>query len=74
MQQTCLGFRQSFTSVLAFNKSSITKKKRDLQSQSGILANYNHTLWKDQLPSVRFAMSTARSQSTDDVQRDFRSE
>ncbi|XP_072398051.1 uncharacterized protein [Diabrotica undecimpunctata] len=66
----------------------VERKNRDLKPQLAILTGADHTSWKEQIPVVRFAMNSVKSQSTgysaafltfgrelrtpDDLQRDFR--
>lgn len=84
----CLGFKQALTPAYHPEANPVERRNRDLKTQLAILVQRNHTSWKQNLPSIRFAMNTARSDATgytaaylmfgrelrtpDDVQRDLR--
>ncbi|GFX53387.1 pro-Pol polyprotein [Trichonephila clavipes] len=41
------------------------KKNRDLKPRSAMMVDNNHTLWIEKLPAIRFALNTAKCESTD---------
>lgn len=66
MQQIAftLNIKHSFTPVYHPETNPVERKNRDLKTQLAILIQDNHRNWPEQLPSIRFAMNTARSCST----------
>lgn len=84
----CMGFKQALTPSYHPEANPVERRNRDLKTQLSILVQRDHTRWKLNLPSTRFAMNTARSDATgytaafltfgpdlrtpDDVQRDLR--
>ena len=54
----------NLTPVYHPEANPVERKNRDLKAQLSILVGQNHTTWAEQLPSIRFAMNTARCQST----------
>lgn len=90
MQQVAhvLGFKQCLTPVYHPESNPVERKNRDMKSQLAILTSTDHTVWDEKIPSIRFAMNTAKCESTgyspayltfgrelrspDDVHRDLR--
>lgn len=66
MQQVshCLGIPQSFTPVYHLEANPVERKNRDLKTQLGIYVQNNHTSWNDRLPAIRFAMNSAKCETT----------
>lgn len=91
MQQLCflLGIIQDPTPVYCPQANPVERKNRDLKPKLAILVGDNHTSWSEKLPSIRFALNTARCDTTgqtaaflqfgreprtlDDIQHDIRS-
>lgn len=90
MQQVAftLDIKHSFTPVYHPETNPVERKNRDIKIQLAILVGDKHGDWPQQLPSIRFAMNTAKSLSTkftpafltfgrelrtlDDISHDFR--
>ncbi|CAG9568732.1 unnamed protein product [Danaus chrysippus] len=66
MQQLtfCLRIRHGFTPVYHPETNPVERRNRDLKTQLAILVKDDHTSWSDKLPSIRYAMNTAKSCST----------
>ncbi|KAI8436675.1 hypothetical protein MSG28_010163 [Choristoneura fumiferana] len=66
MQQLtyCLGIKHGFTPVYHPETNPCERKNRDMKTQLAILVGDNHLTWAEKLPSIRFAMNTAKSCST----------
>ena len=66
MQQVtyCLGIQQSFTPVYHPEANPVERKNRDLKAQLAILVKDHHETWHENLAAIRFAMNTAKCQST----------
>jgi hypothetical protein len=61
----CLGISQAFTPVYHPEANPVERRNRDLKIQLAIqIRDKSHSDWPRQLSSIRFAMNTARSQST----------
>ena len=60
----CLDITQTYTPVYHPQANPVERKNRDLKTQLAILVQDNHTLWEPQLPAIRFALNTAKCQST----------
>lgn len=60
----CLGMSQHFTPVYHPAANPVERRNRDLKTQLAILVGPHHSAWPSQLPAIRFAMNTARCQST----------
>lgn len=60
----CLGIVQSFTPVYHPEANPVERKNRDLKVQLSIYVGQDHTTWDVNLPSIRFAMNTAKCAST----------
>lgn len=85
----CLGIEQQFTPVYHPEANLVERKNRDLKYQLAIIVQEHHDNWHHCLPAIRFAMNSAKCQSTgysasyltfgremrtlDDVQHDVRS-
>jgi hypothetical protein len=90
MQQVCylLDIDQVLTPVYHPRANPVERKNRDLKPRLAILVKGNHTIWSEKLPTIRFALNTARCdttgetaaflmfgrelRTTDDVTRDLR--
>lgn len=90
MQQVtyCMGIQQMFTPVYHPEANPVERKNRDLKAQLSIFVQNQHNIWDIGLPAIRFAINTAKCQSTgysaayltfgrelrtfDDVQHDIR--
>ena len=66
MQQVtyCLGIQQQFTPVYHPEANPVERKNRDLKSQLAIIVQNHHNSWDICLPAIRFAMNSAKCQST----------
>ena len=66
MQQVtyCLGIQQSFTPVYHPEANPVERKNRDLKAQLAILVKHHQETWHENLAAIRFAMNTAKCQST----------
>lgn len=60
----CLGIQQTFTPVYHPEANPVERKNRDLKTQLSICVGKDHTQWNLMLPSIRFAMNTAKCDST----------
>lgn len=60
----CLGIKQTFILLYHPQANMVERKNRDLETQLSILVGSNHNTWPEQLPAIRFAMNTARCDST----------
>jgi transposase InsO family protein len=61
----CLGISQAFTPVYHPEANPVERRNRDLKTRLAIqIRDKPHSDWPRQLSSIRFAMNTARSQST----------
>lgn len=60
----CLGFKQSLTPLYHPEANPVERKNRDLKVQLAIFTKDNHPSWKDKLPSIRYAMNSARNEAT----------
>jgi hypothetical protein len=61
----CLGISQAFTPVYHPEANPVERRNRNLKTQLVIqIRDKPHSDWPQQLSSIRFAMNTARSQST----------
>ncbi|GBN81063.1 Gypsy retrotransposon integrase-like protein 1 [Araneus ventricosus] len=62
MQQLCyvLNINQSLIPVYHPQANHVQRKNRDLKPRLAMMVGNNHTLWNEQLPSIRFAMNTAK--------------
>ena len=58
-----LGIKQTFTPVYHPESNPVERKNRDIKTQLAILAGNDHTNWNLNLPSIRFAMNTAKGYS-----------
>ncbi|XP_053973168.1 uncharacterized protein LOC128873557 [Hylaeus volcanicus] len=66
MQQVahCLGIQQTFTPVYHPEANPVERKNRDLKVQLEIYVRGDHAAWDEQLPAIRFAMNSAKCEST----------
>lgn len=66
MQQVahCLGIQQTLTPVYHPEANPVERKNRDLKAQLGIYVRNDHTTWDERLPAIRFAMNSAKCEST----------
>lgn len=66
MQQLCyiLDIDQSLTPVYHPQSNPVERKNRDLKPRLAILVGNDHQAWKDKLPLIRFALNTAKCDST----------
>lgn len=66
MQQVtyCLDIQQQFTPVYHPEANPVERKNRDLKSQLAIIVQNCHSNWDRCLPAIRFAMNSAKCQST----------
>lgn len=66
MQQIafCMKIKHAFTPVYHPDTNPVERKNRDLKTQLGIILGDNHRDWPNQLPSIRFAMNSAKCAST----------
>lgn len=55
---------QQVTFCLDIRQVAVERKNRDLKPQLAICVKNYHTTWPDNLAAIRFAMNTAKSQST----------
>ncbi|GFS59587.1 integrase catalytic domain-containing protein [Trichonephila clavipes] len=90
MQQLCfiLNIDQDIIPVYHPQANPVERKNRDLKPRIAILVQNRHDEWEDKLPSIRFALSSAKCDTTsksaaylqfgremrtiDDVTNDFR--
>lgn len=59
-----LGIQQVFTPLYHPEANPVERKNRDLKTQLAIHVKDDHTSWPEHLSAVRFAMNTAKCQST----------
>ncbi|GFS76739.1 hypothetical protein TNCV_1622961 [Trichonephila clavipes] len=66
MQQICylLNIHQSLIPVYHPQANSVERKNRDLKSRLEILVQDKHDCWSEKLPFIRFALNTAKSETT----------
>ncbi|GBN97614.1 hypothetical protein AVEN_9541-1 [Araneus ventricosus] len=66
MQQLCylLKIHQSFIPVYHPQANPVERKNRDLKPRLAILVEDQHDSWCEKLPSIRFAMNTAKCSTT----------
>ncbi|GBM90513.1 Gag-Pol polyprotein [Araneus ventricosus] len=66
MQQLCyvLNINQSLIPVYHPQANPVERKNRDLKPRLAMMVGNNHTLWNEQLPTIRFAMNTAKCETT----------
>ncbi|GBN85804.1 hypothetical protein AVEN_93324-1 [Araneus ventricosus] len=66
MQQFCyvLNINQSLIPVYHPQANPVERKNRDLKPRLAMMVGNNHTLWNEQLPAIRFAMNTAKCETT----------
>lgn len=66
MQQLtyCLGIHHTTIPLYHAESNMVERKNRDLKTQLGILVANNHDTWDKHLPTIRFAMNSARCDST----------
>ncbi|GBM32806.1 Gag-Pol polyprotein [Araneus ventricosus] len=66
MQQLCyvLNINQSLIPVHHPQANPVERKNRDLKPRLAMMVGNNHTLWNEQLPAIRFAMNTAKCETT----------
>ncbi|GBM03559.1 hypothetical protein AVEN_95442-1 [Araneus ventricosus] len=66
MQQLCyvLNINQSLIPVYHPQANPVERKNRDLKPRLSMIVCNNHTLWNEQLPAIRFAMNTAKCETT----------
>ena len=66
MQQMCyvLKINQSLIPVYHPQANPVERKNRDLKPRLAMLVGNNHTSWIEQLPAIRFAMNTAKCETT----------
>jgi hypothetical protein len=61
----CLGITQSLTPVYHPEANPVERRNRDLKTQLSIqIGEEPHPTWPTKLPAIRFAMNTARCQTT----------
>lgn len=60
----CLGIQQTFTPVYHPEANPVERKNRDLKTQLSICVGKDHHKWNLMLPAIRFAMNTAKCDST----------
>lgn len=60
----CLGIQQSFTPVYHPQANPVERKNRDLKTLLAIYVQKDHTSWDQKLPMIRFAMNSAKCEST----------
>ena len=60
----CLGIKQTFTAIYHPEANPVERKNRDLKTQLAICVGKDHTKWSSMLPAIRFAMNSAKCDST----------
>lgn len=60
----CLGIKQTFTPIYHPQSNPVERKNRDLKAQLSICVGTDHKKWSIMLPAIRFAMNTAKCDST----------
>ncbi|GFX45403.1 hypothetical protein TNCV_1026631 [Trichonephila clavipes] len=66
MQQICylLNIHQSLIPVYPPQANSVERKNRDLKPRLAILVQDKHDCWSEKLPFIRFALNTAKCETT----------
>ncbi|GBN53239.1 Transposon Tf2-9 polyprotein, partial [Araneus ventricosus] len=66
MQQTCnfLGIKQDLIPVYHPQANPSERKNRDLKPRLAILVRDEHDSWEEKLPMIRFALNTAKCETT----------
>ncbi|GBM89956.1 Transposon Tf2-6 polyprotein [Araneus ventricosus] len=66
MQQTCnfLGIKQDLIPVYHPQDNPSERKNRDLKPRLAILVKDEHGTWEEKLPMIRFALNTAKCETT----------
>ncbi|GBN50307.1 Protein NYNRIN [Araneus ventricosus] len=66
MQQTCnfLGIKQDLIPVYHSQANPSERKNRDLKPRLAILVRDEHDSWEEKLPMIRFALNTAKCETT----------
>ncbi|GFU69446.1 integrase catalytic domain-containing protein [Trichonephila clavipes] len=66
MQQICylLNIHQYLVPVYHPQANPVERKNRDLKPRLAILVQYNHDCWSEKLPFIRFALNTAKCETT----------
>ncbi|GFW17008.1 retrovirus-related Pol polyprotein from transposon 412 [Trichonephila clavipes] len=66
MQQICylLNIHQSLILVYHPQANPVERKNRDLKPQLAILVQVKHDCWSEKLPFIRFALNTAKCETT----------
>ncbi|GFV26924.1 integrase catalytic domain-containing protein [Trichonephila clavipes] len=66
MQQTCylLNIHQSLIPVYHLQANPVEQKNRDLKPRLAILVQDKHDCWSEKLPFIRFALNTAKCETT----------
>ncbi|XP_075162854.1 uncharacterized protein LOC142235487 [Haematobia irritans] len=60
----CLGISQTFAPVYHPQANPVGRKTRDLKTQLSIYVGKEHDTWDSRLAAIRFAMNTAKCDST----------
>lgn len=60
----CMDFKQNLIPAYHPESNPAERKNRDLKTQLSVLLQENHHNWRDKLPAIRFAMNSARCEST----------
>ncbi|GFU17752.1 transposon Tf2-8 polyprotein [Trichonephila clavipes] len=60
-----LDINQSLIPVHHPQANPVERKNRDLKPRLTMMVGNNHTLWIEKLPAIRFALNTAKCESTD---------
>lgn len=60
----CLGITQTFTPIYHPEANPVERRNRDLKTQLSIFVGTDHRKWNLILPAIRFAMNTAKCDST----------
>lgn len=61
----CLEIEQIYTPVYHPEPNIVERKNRDMKSQIAIIVKDKHQNWPSTLPAIRFAMNTAKCQTTE---------
>lgn len=66
MQQVCylLEIKQTLTPVYHPRANPVERKNRDLKPRLAMLVGNDHNTWSEKLPIIRFALNTAKCDST----------
>ncbi|GFX49570.1 integrase catalytic domain-containing protein [Trichonephila clavipes] len=66
MQQICyvLNIHQSLIPVYQPQANPVEQKNRDLKPRLAILVQDKHDCWSEKLPFIRFALNTAKCETT----------